>query len=100
MRHRISGYAVNASGCVHLVDTIDSSKFLCGYLSRSSALGRTDCCKCERTSRANAQHAADDALFAHADTHQRVTIALFLEELHHRAVVVQRRTRRYKFIQV
>jgi hypothetical protein len=66
VRDRIADHAVDAGGDVHALDAIDVAQFLRGDLAGCGFFAGNGGCESEHASRAHAQYAADDALFAHA----------------------------------
>ena len=89
MLDRISGDAVNPSCWIHGVDSVDSSQFLRGDLSRSGLFAPACGRKGKYASGSQSKHATDDALFSHAETDQRIAIVVLLQEAHHLHVVMQ-----------
>ncbi len=87
MGNWISGHAIDAGGCVNVLDPISTAQFLRGNLTGSGFLVRTNSGESEHAACAHTQHAADDPLFGHAQSDQRILIAVFLQELHDRDVV-------------
>jgi len=67
---RISGHTVDPCGDVDLLDAIDASQLLRGDLAGSGFVSGTGGGEGEDAAGANPQHAADDALFAHAQPNQ------------------------------
>src|SRR5580658_4097256 len=86
----ISGTAVDAGGGVDGIDAVHAAQFLRSGLSGSGLFSSADRREGKYTAGANSEHPADDALFAHAQAHQRMVIAFALQELDHGNVVGER----------
>src|SRR5580692_5720239 len=100
MGNRVACDAVNSGGDVDLLDAVDSSQVLGGYLAWSCLFLSSYRCKRKSTSCPNPQYATDDSLLPHAKADERVAIALFFEELHHHDVVGERGRRRHDLVEI
>ncbi len=89
LRHRVSGNAIDLCGRVHLIEAISALKLLGGDLSGGGFFVGGQGTESEDAAGAGSQDAADDALLAHAHSHQRVLVAMPLQELHHGHIVVE-----------
>ena len=88
MRNRISGDAVYFGGCINLIDTINTPKFLGGDLAGCGFFVRGQRCKRKHAASPDSQYTADDSLLAHAESHQAVRVLVSLEKFHHGDVVI------------
>ena len=87
--HRIAGHAIDLGSCIHALDAIGVAQFARGRLSGSGFLAARGRTEGEDAACPNSQHAADDALFSHAQADHLVLAGVRLEELHHHHVVVE-----------
>ena len=100
MRHRIAHHAVHTRGGIHLLDAIGVVQFLRGDLSGRGLFFDADRGKGKDAPGADSQHAADDALFAHAHSHQGVFVAFLLKKFHHGDVVMKSRGSAHHLVEV
>src|SRR5579863_2895858 len=90
MGNRIAGDSVDASSSVYLFDTVSAAQFLRSHLAGRGLFVVADGGEGEDAAGSDSQNSADDALFSHANSDQRMQSAVFLEELHHGDIVGQR----------
>src|SRR3954453_23130478 len=89
MRDWIADDAAAASGGNDGLKVLGISEFPSWNLSGSSLFSWIDGSKREHAAGADAEHAADESLFAHAESDHLETIAVLLQELHHDYIVVK-----------
>src|SRR5271156_4214446 len=100
MSDRVSGNPVDARGGVQLLDAVEAAQLLRGDLSGSGLFSGTHGGKGEHAAGADSQHAADDALFAHAHPDQRMVVPSPPQKLDHGNVVGKRSRRADNFVEV
>ncbi len=93
MPHWIGDYSVDPGSGVELIDAIGFLHFAGGDLPLRGWLPLIWGGEGKGSPGANTQHAADHSLFAHADSHHGMVVFMFLHEVQHFHVVVQRRCR-------
>ena len=100
MLNRIARDSVDFRGGIDLLDAVDAAQITSTDLARSRLKIGIDCAKGEHTAGAHTEHAADDSLFSHANSNERMFVAPRLQELHHGHVVEERRRRADDLIEV
>src|SRR6202140_4626230 len=98
--HGIAGNSVDTGGGIDLLDAINSAQIAPADLPGRGFKVGADRAEGENAAGANAQHAADDALLAHAQPDERMLAAVRLQELHHGHIVGERGSSTDDFVEV
>src|SRR4029077_20534533 len=83
----VSGNAVDAGGNVDRLDAVEAAQILRGDLAGSGFFSGTGRGKGEDAAGADSEDAADDALFAHAQADERMSVGFAAQKLDHGNVI-------------